>query len=695
MLQAQSQTERKPNRLVNEKSPYLLQHAYNPVDWYPWGLEALDKAKAENKPIFLSIGYSTCHWCHVMEKECFEDPEVAQLLNDAFVCIKVDREERPDLDAEYMAVCQAMGRSCGWPLNVILTPKMNPFFAASYIPKYNTRSSIGMLELIPQVVELWKLRRNELEVIGFDMKSRIEAQEKRTPDSELGKEVLDEAYEMLSRDFDDENGGFGRAPKFPRPHTLMFLLRYWKRTGEKNALAMAEKTLAKMRQGGIYDQLGFGFHRYSTDSFWLVPHFEKMLYDQALLTLAYLEAFQATGARRYAFAAKEILEYTLRDLASPTGGFYSGQDADTEGEEGKYYLWTTDEALNALPAADAELAFHVFGLKPEGNFTNDEGKPSGKNVLNVAEPFEELAPYKGLTVEELVDRVHSIRDTLFSVRKKRIVPSTDDKILVDWNGLIIAALARAGKVLGEPRYVEVSQKTADFVLEKMREHNLLYHRFAKGERAVEGFLDDYAFFAFGLFELYEATFEDKYLLETASLTKDMVTKFWDEKSGGFFQTQKIGDSTIPRLKQVYDGAIPSGNSMALLNLLRLGNLAMDQTYQQFAVQLTKAFSNEVQGSPESYTWLLAGIDFTVGPNYRLLVVGNLRDSNTIEMLEAANERYNPNLVVSAKLPEKAGYGFSMLENNATAFVCHDQMCLPPTNSIKQMLEQLGTPEGNH
>ncbi len=459
------------------------------------------------------------------------------LLNQAFVCIKVDREERPDLDAQYMAVCQAMGRNCGWPLNILLTPKLNPFFAASYIPKHSRPGLIGMVDLVPQVMQIWKGQRAQLEMVGADIKSRIETMEKRTPQKQLGKEVLQDAYDRLTLEFDDENGGFGTAPKFPRPHNLLFLLRYYARTGEKNALAMVEKTLTQMRLGGIYDQLGFGFHRYSTDAEWLVPHFEKMLYDQALMALAYTEAFQATGAKRYVLAAKEIIDYALRDLASPQGGFYSAQDADTEGEEGKFYLWTMDEVLDTLSPADADLAVHIYGLKPQGNFI-ESGKPNGKNILHIAESLEELAPYKGLTLEELIARVHNIRDALFEARKKRLPPATDDKILTDWNGLMIAALAKAGTVLNEPKYLETAMKTADFILNHMREDGVLYHRYAKGERAVEGFLDDYAFFVYGLIELYEASFEDKYLQAAAALTKTMVTKFWDDENGGFYQTQK-------------------------------------------------------------------------------------------------------------------------------------------------------------
>ncbi len=355
--------ENKPNRLINEKSPYLLQHAYNPVDWYPWSQEALDKAKAEDKPIFLSIGYSSCHWCHVMEEECFNDQQVADLLNQAFVCIKVDREERPDLDAAYMAVCQAMGRNCGWPLNILLTSKLNPFYAASYIPKFSRAGLVGMLDLVPQIMRIWKGQRAQLEVVGADIKSRIEYLEKRTPQQSLGKEVLRDTFERLTLDFDKENGGFGTAPKFPTPHKLMFLMHYYARTKETKALAMAEQTLRQMRLGGIFDQIGLGFHRYSTDPQWLVPHFEKMLYDQALLTIAYVEAYQVTRAGKFKITAKETLDYCIRDLSSSQGGFFSAQDADSEGEEGKYYLWTLQEVTGFARTGRCRLGCSSFWIK--------------------------------------------------------------------------------------------------------------------------------------------------------------------------------------------------------------------------------------------------------------------------------------------------------------------------------------------
>ena len=680
----QQNQEKKANRLVNEKSPYLLQHAYNPVDWYPWGQEALDKARAEDKPIFISIGYSSCHWCHVMEAECFNDQQVADLLNQSFVCIKVDREERPDLDAAYMAVCQAMGRNCGWPLNILMTPKLNSFFAASYIPKYSGRGLTGMLDLVPQVMQIWKIQRAQLEIVGADIKGRIDAMEKRTPQKELGKEVLRDAYDRLTLDFDPDNGGFGTAPKFPRPHTLLFLLRYYARTDEKKSLAIAETTLRKMRLGGIFDQIGLGFHRYSTDAEWLVPHFEKMLYDQALLALAYVEAYQVTGAGKFMITAKETLDYCLRDLSSLQGGFYSAQDADSEGEEGKFYLWTMQEILDALPPSDADLAVHLFGLKATGNFPGS----NGKNILHLAEPLDELASYKGLTLDELIGRMGKIQSTLFEVRKKRVAPAIDDKVLADWNGLMIAALAKTGNVLNQLKYISAATKTADFIINQMIKSDGLYHRYAKGETAIEGFLDDYAFFTFGLIELYEATFEDRYLKAASDLTKTMVAKFWDDKNGGFYQTQ-ASEVGMPKIKQLYDGATPSGNSVALYNLLRLSRLTDKPSYDTMAVQMTKTFAQEIEGAAEAYTFFLSATDFLIGPSCSVTLVAETKEKGTNAMIDALKKNYLSTTVVQLKHPSKAGLGYEQIDGKATAYVCQNQTCMPPTNSIALMLEQLG------
>ena len=685
----QGDQERKPNRLIHEKSPYLLQHAYNPVDWYPWGEEAFEAAKAQDKPVFVSIGYSSCHWCHVMKKESFEDEEVTKLMNAAFVCIKVDREERPDLDSAYMAVCQAMGRSCGWPLNAIMTPDKKPFFAASYIPKDSRFGLAGMVDLIPQIEDIWKTRRSDLENLGEDITRRIETFEKRTVGEDLGKDVLDDAYEKFVLSFDEENGGFGRAPKFPSPHNLIFLLRYWSRIKEKKALEMAEKTLRAMRVGGIFDQIGFGFHRYSTDAEWLVPHFEKMLYDQALLALAYTEAFQATGAGKFKVTAKESLAYVLRDLASPEGGFYVAEDADTEGEEGKFYLWTEEEIKKALPPADADLAVRLFGVKAGGNYAEAGRKRNGRNILHLAEPLDQVASESQLTVDELILRLGRIRNMLFKAREKRVRPAKDDKILADWNGLMIAALAKASSVLGEPRYLQAAVKAAGFFLEKMRDKNgTLYHRYAKGERAIEGFVDDYAFLVWGLMEIYESSFEEAYLEKAVELTNTMISRFWDSEDGGFYSTAKDADNAVPRRKEVYDGAVPSGNSVALLNLLRLSLLGGDAKFKELASQVIRVFSEDVKRSPAAHTFMLVGVDFAVGPAYNVILVGDPQEDSMQRMLGALKTRYLPNMVVSMRPAGKAGLGYEKIEGKATAYVCRDQTCMPPTNEPEKMLQLL-------
>jgi uncharacterized protein YyaL (SSP411 family) len=446
---------------------------------------------------------------------------------------------------------------------------------------------------------------------------------------------------------------------------------------------MAENTLRQMRLGGIFDQVGLGFHRYSTDSQWLVPHFEKMLYDQALLTLAYVEAYQVTKAGKFKVTAKEILDYCTRDLRSAEGGFYSAQDADSEGEEGKYYLWTMQEVLDLLQPADVDLAVHLFGLKADGNFPESRGK----NILHLAEPLDELAAYKGLTLDELIIRLGRIQHVLFEARKKRVTPAVDDKVLTDWNGLMIAALAKAGIVLDDPKFVSDAMKTADFILNTMRQGDVLYHRYAKGERAVEGFLDDYAFLAFGLIELYEATFDDRYLQEAVTTAKTMTAKFWDTKNGGFYQTQ-TAEAAIPKLKQPYDGATPSGNSVALLVLVYLNRLTNESEFGQLAKEMTKTFAQEIEGAPEAYTFFLSAIDFLIGPSYSVVLVGDLEQKDTKEMLETLRMHFLPTTAVVFKSPDKAGFGYQQIDRKATAYVCQDQMCLPPTNNLVTLLQLL-------
>jgi uncharacterized protein YyaL (SSP411 family) len=458
---------------------------------------------------------------------------------------------------------------------------------------------------------------------------------------------------------------------------------------------MVEKTLRATRLGGIFDQVGLGFHRYSTDAQWLVPHFEKMLYDQALLTLAYLEAYQAFGAPKFMITAKETLQYVLRDLAAPEGGFYSAEDADSEGEEGKFYLWTFDEIKQALPEQDADLAIKLFGVKPEDNYYEPSGK-SRKNILHLALPLEQVASESNLTVDQLIGKLAKITRALFEVREKRIHPARDDKVLVDWNGLVIAALARANQVLGDPKYLQAGVKAADFILTEMKTADgKLYHRYAKGERAVLGFLDDYAYFVFGLIELYEAGFDEKYLQSALTLTKTMIDLFWDTKNGGFFFTEKTMDESVPRLKQTYDGAVPSGNSVALLNLLRLARLSGEPFFEDYAGKLLKAFSLEVKGQPLGHTFLLAGLDFVLGPTYNVVLVGDPEDRDTMDMLVALRKNYLPNLTVTIRNPKKEkatimNVGYQRIDDKTTAYVCRDQTCMPPTNSVEKMLELLKT-----
>jgi uncharacterized protein YyaL (SSP411 family) len=689
-----SATERKPNRLINEKSPYLLQHAYNPVDWYPWSNEAFQRAKEENKPVFVSIGYSTCHWCHVMEKECFDDNQVADLMNRNFICIKVDREERPDLDAAYMAVCQSMGRNCGWPLNVIMSPDKNPFFVASYIPKDNRYGAVGMLSLVPQIGDIWRTRKAEMESIGKEIKEQLTVQAIAEPENLLDKNALDNTYEQIFLRFDQENGGFGRAPKFPSPHNLLFLLRYANRSKEKTASMMVEKTLRSMRLGGIFDQVGLGFHRYSTDAQWFVPHFEKMLYDQALLSLAYLEAYQALRAPKFMITAKETLEYVLRDLSSPEGGFYSAEDADSEGEEGKFYLWTLNEVKQAT-GEDADLAIKLFGVKAEGNYFEPPNGKTGKNILHLAMPLEQVAYEMNLTIDALIGKLRKITSLLFQVRVKRIHPTKDEKVLVDWNGLMIAALARANQVLGDKKYLQAATKTADFILKEMKTpESKLYHRYAKGDKAVNGFLDDYTYLVYGLIELYESSFEEKYLQSSIELTKTMIEQFWDKEKGGFFFTTKSADDSVPMLKQTYDGAMPSGNSVALYNLLRLARISGETYFEVYANKLLKVFSNELNNQPLGHTFMLTGLEFALGPTFNVVLVGELSDKSTVSLLAALRKEYLPNLTITLWTPEKtskvSGVVYEKIDGQPTVYVCRDQTCMPPTNNIEKMIDLLKT-----
>jgi len=696
----ESKKEGRPNRLISEKSPYLLQHAYNPVDWYPWGDAAFEKARSQNKPIFLSIGYSTCHWCHVMERESFENPNVAGLMNETFVSIKVDREERPDIDSVYMTVCQMMTGGGGWPLTIIMTPDKKPFFAATYIPRESRFGRMGMMELTPRMRELWKQRRDEVLRSAEKISALLSGAQETTSGDELDEKILKAAYEQLSGRFDERHGGFGTAPKFPTPHNLLFLLRYWKRSGDTRALDMVEKTLRAMRLGGIYDHVGFGFHRYSTDARWLVPHFEKMLYDQALLAMAYTEAYQATGKGEYAQTAREVFAYVLRDMTAPEGGFYSAEDADVEGEEGKFYLWTEEEIRRALSPDDAQLVVEVFGVEAAGNFEEEAtGKKTGQNILFLEKPLVELVQEPDVAEADLRKRIEEAREKLFTAREKRVRPHKDDKILTDWNGLMIAALAKGARALDERRYADAAARAADFLCSRLRDpKGRLMHRYRDGEAAVLAFLDDYAFLIWGLIELYETTFDVQHLRTALELDADLLEHFWDEEGGGFYFTSDAAESLLARKKDVYDGAVPSGNSLAMLNLLRLGRMTADAELEGRAGRISQAFSATVRQSPAAYTQLMVAVDFAVGPSYEVVIVGGAQSDDTRAMLKALRSRFVPNKVVlfrpsTVESPEIGRLApFTQAQTSiggkATAYVCSNYACKPPTTDVEEMIRLL-------
>jgi len=673
------------NHLVDEKSPYLLQHAYNPVDWYPWGEEAFDKARAENKLVFLSIGYSTCHWCHVMEAESFDDDEVATLMNEAFVSIKVDREERPDIDNIYMTVAVMMNGSGGWPLNIIMTPDQKPILAATYLPKTTRFQRTGMLELIPRIQEVWQQDPEKIR----DAAEQVAASLQRTSASTTGKALdtttLEAAYQGLSSAYDPAYGGFGGAPKFPTPHKLLFLMHYWQRTGNADALEMVEKTLQAMHRGGIYDQVGFGFHRYSTDASWFAPHFEKMLYDQAMLAMAYTEAYLATGTPEYEATTWEIFTYVLGDMRDPLGGFYSAEDADSEDEEGKFYLWTEAEIRERLNPEDAEFVIERFNLTPGGNFKGES--ESRSNILHLD---------AGRDVE--AERWEPIRKALFAGRELRIKPYKDDKILTDWNGLMIAALSRAAQAFDEPAYTSAAVDAAGFILDNMKDsRGRLLHRYRQGEAGIPANLNDYSFLIWGLLELYETTFDVRYLEQTIELQEQALDHYWDNSEGGFYLTPEDGEALLIRPKEIDDSAIPSGNSVAMLNMLRLGRITGDSSYDERAAELGEAFAGIVSRYPTSYTLLLSALDFAIGPSLEVVIVGQPGADDTQAMLDALRSTYVPNKVVLLRPPQQdppivkvAGFTerFFSMDGKATAFVCSNYYCKSPTTEIGEMIELL-------
>ena len=699
-MQSKLAESKRSNRLINEKSPYLLQHAENPVDWFAWCDEAFEKAKKENKPIFLSIGYSTCHWCHVMAHESFEDPEVAKLLNETFICIKVDREERPDIDNIYMTVCQMMTGSGGWPLTIFMTPDKKPFYAGTYFPKESRFQRPGMVELIPKIKKIWEENHDDVLKSASDITARLQSASENTSGNELNLNTLNTAFGELSNRFDTQYGGFGKAPKFPSPQNLLFLLRYWKRNGERIALQMVEKTLYSMRNGGIYDHIGFGFHRYSTDQEWLVPHFEKMLYDQAMLALAYTETFQATKKEEYKNVAREIFEYVLRDMTFPNGGFYSAEDADSEGEEGKFYVWTEDEIKNVVKKEDLDTVLKVFNVQKKGNFREgfvNEG--FGLNILYFEKPVHEIAFELKMPEKKLVDIIENARQKLYEKRIKRVFPHKDDKILTDWNGLMIAALAKGARVFGVKEYEVAATKAIEFVLKNMLTlEGRLLHRYRDGEAAISAHIDDYAFLIWGLIELYETTFNVDYLKKAVEFNNDLIKHFWDKENGGFYFTADDGEKLLFRQKEIYDGAIPSGNSVAMSNLLRLGRISASTDLENMAMKISTVFSKNIQQYPAAYAQLLVGLDFGLGPSFELVIVGTSETEDFKELIKSVYTNFIPNKVIlfkptgseSLEITKIAPFTKDMkaINKKVTVYVCLDFACKNPTTDVNQMLKLL-------
>jgi uncharacterized protein YyaL (SSP411 family) len=706
--QAASSSHAHTNRLIHETSPYLLQHAHNPVDWYPWGEEALRKAQELDRPILLSVGYSACHWCHVMERESFENEEIANLMNQNFICIKVDREERPDIDAIYMQAVQALTQSGGWPTTVFLTPDGRPFYGGTYFPprdrQYGSQVMPGFPRVLLAMAELYKNRREQVEEqadqlanylrqrSGSPFRSRPELK----PLDSLSLEMLASASRELAADFDAVHGGFGGAPKFPNTMSLEFLLRVHlhRERSEINAkanrseLEIVETTLQHMAKGGIYDQLGGGFHRYSVDAEWLVPHFEKMLYDNALLSRLYLHAFLVTNNPLYQRIAVETLDYVVREMLSPEGGFYSTQDADSEGEEGKFFTWTYDEVREALPLENADLVMAYYGVTPEGNF-------EGKNILHVAEDAQTVADNAEVDLERVQFAIEQGRQLLFHRREERVKPGRDEKILTSWNGLMLRSFAEAARYLARPDYLQVATRNAEFLLSQLYRDGRLLRTYKDGRAHLKGFLEDYVFLADGLLALYEASFDTRWFREARRLMDEAIRLFADEQNGGFFDTGSDAEQLVSRPKDIMDNATPAGNSVATDVLLRLAAFTGEARYRQRADDFLGPLADIMVQHPSAFGHLLGALDFAVSPVKEFAIVGDPAQADTRGLLEVINNRYLPNSVLACASPEnsEAQQAIPLLaerplkDGKATAYVCQHFACQAPVNT-PEALEKL-------
>ena len=676
------------NHLADETSPYLLQHAHNPVEWYPWGDEAFEKAKGEDKPILLSIGYSACHWCHVMAHESFEDEAIAALMNENFVNVKVDREERPDLDQIYMNAVQMMTHHGGWPMTVFLTPEGVPFYGGTYFPPKDRYNMAGFPRVLISVAEAYRERREDInETSAALLKELQRLSETSRKGDVLDNALLDGAYVGAIRNYDTVNGGFGGAPKFPPAMTLEFLLRVYARSRKEDALKMVQFTCRQMADGGIYDQLGGGFHRYATDARWLVPHFEKMLYDNALLSRLYLHTYQISGSQEDRAVVEGILNYVIREMTDTSGGFYSTQDADSEGHEGKFFVWTIDEIKSVLAEDDARIFIAFFNVTEAGNF-------EGKNILNVTKSLDEVAVSLKRPVAEVRESIERSRQKLFKLRETRVKPDRDDKILTAWNGLMMASFAEAGVILSEPRFTEVARRNADFILTKLVSDRQLLRVYKDGRARLNGYLEDYAFLSEALLTLYETTGEERWLNEALTIVDTMVREFWDEDGGGFYFTGKSHEALIVRTKDYYDNATPSGNSVAALVLLRLAVLMDNERYRSLAVAVLREISEPMKMHPTAFGYALAAVDFLLGKPKEIAIV----DGTGTAALEFINEtwkKYLPNKVI-ATLHDETSSSLSIpllkerkpLDGQTTAYVCENYTCRQPVTSVAEFSAQL-------
>ena len=678
------------NRLINETSPYLLQHANNPVDWYPWGEEALEKARTEDKPILLSIGYSACHWCHVMERESFEDPNVAALMNRSFVSIKVDREERPDLDSIYMQAVQALTGQGGWPMTVFLKPSGEPFYGGTYFPPEDRGQMPGFPRLLRAMDEVYRTRRTDIDNASAQLVDRLRQTSRMKSKSDLlHKDLLEEAFLHLSPGFDEENGGFGGAPKFPQPMIYDFLLRHFHSSRNPKALHMLNLSLEKMALGGMYDQLGGGFHRYSTDSYWLVPHFEKMLYDNALLSKLYLHAYQSTGHELYLRIVQETLDYVLREMTSKEGGFYSSQDADSEGEEGKFFVWTPHQVEEVLGREDAEIFCAYYDITPTGNF-------EGSNIPNVPLDAEAVMEQVDVDPDDLEDILSEGKEKLLEVRNRRISPDRDDKVLTAWNGLMLRSFAEAAATLGRQDYRDAAVANADFVTQNLQKDGRVLRTYKDGQARLNGYLEDYSFLADGLIAVYELTFDSRWLDEAQRVADGMIALFWDQEDQVFYDTGKDHETLLVRPRDIFDNAAPCGSSVAADALMRLALLTGNEEYRNFAAAVLRSMGPMLSQYPNGMGRWLAALDFYLSEPKEIAIVGPKDSPDVKAMVEVVHGQYLPNRVLAAtEQGDPAGSHSmpllrhrTMVSGAPAAYVCHNYVCQLPVTDPADLASQL-------